>query len=33
VTAILKNRQEAKPAEDDPPSLLHENIRGSGYYH
>ena len=33
VAAILKNRQEAKPAENDPPSLLHENIRGSGYYH
>jgi len=33
VAAILKHRQEAKPAEDDPPSMFHENIRGSGYYH
>ena len=32
VAAILKNRQEAK-APDPQPSLLHENIRGSGYYH
>lgn len=33
VAAILRHRQEAKPADNDPPSLLHENIRGSGYYH
>jgi hypothetical protein len=33
VAAILKNRQEAKPGDNDPPNLLHENIRGSGYYH
>ena len=32
VAAILKNRQEAKAPEQQP-SLLHENIRGSGYYH
>ena len=33
VAAILKNRQEAKPAERDSAGLFHENIRGSGYYH
>jgi transposase len=33
VAAILKNRQEAKPAESDPAGLFHENIRGSRYYH
>jgi len=32
VAAILKNRQEAKATEQQP-SLLHENIRGSDYYH
>jgi transposase len=32
VAAILKNRQEAKAPEQQS-SLLHENIRGSGYYH
>jgi len=36
VAAILKNAQESKTApkgETDQPSLLHENIRGPGYYH
>ena len=33
VAAILTNRQEAKPTENDPPGMFHENIRGSGYYH
>jgi transposase len=36
VAAILKNKQESKTAQQgksDQPSLLHENIRGSGYYH
>jgi len=36
VAAILKNKQENKTAHQggsDQPSLLHENIRGSGYYH
>jgi transposase len=36
VAAILKNKQENKTAQQggsDQPSLLHENIRGSGYYH
>ena len=32
VAAILKNRQEGK-APDPQPGLLHENIRGSDYYH
>jgi transposase len=32
VAAILKNRKESK-APDPQPSLLHENIRGSDYYH
>jgi len=32
VAAILKNRTEGKAAEPQP-GLLHENIRGSGYYH
>ena len=31
VAAILKNRQEAKAPEQQS-SVLHENIRGSGYY-
>ena len=33
VAAILKNAQDRKPAEPEQPSLLHENIRGPGYYH
>jgi transposase len=33
VAAILKNAQDRKPAEPEQPSLFHENIRGSGYYH
>jgi transposase len=33
VSAILKNAQEQKAARGDPPGLLHENIRGPGYYH
>jgi len=33
VAAILKHRQDSKPAATEPPSLLHENIRGPGYYH
>lgn len=33
VAAILKNRQEARPAERSSAGLFHENIRGSGYYH
>jgi transposase len=33
VSAILKNAQEKKTPPADPPSLLHENIRGPGYYH
>jgi len=33
VAAILKNAQERKPTEPEQPSLLHENIRGPGYYH
>jgi hypothetical protein len=36
VAAILKNKQESKTApqrEADQPSLLHDNIRGPGYYH
>jgi len=34
VAAILKNRQDGKRApEPQQPSLLHENIRGPGYYH
>jgi transposase len=32
VAAILKNRKEAK-AQEQQPCLLHENIRGSDYYH
>ena len=32
VAAILKNRKEGKASEQQP-SLLHENIRGSDYYH
>jgi transposase len=33
VAAILKNAQERRAAEPQQPSLLHENIRGPGYYH
>ena len=36
VAAILKNKQESKTAHErqtDQPSLLHDNIRGPGYYH
>ena len=33
VAAILKNAQERRPAAPQQPSLLHENIRGPGYYH
>jgi transposase len=33
VAAILKNARQNKPADPEQPSLLHENIRGSGYYH
>jgi transposase len=32
VAAILKNRQDARPAAPQP-SLFHENIRGPDYYH
>jgi hypothetical protein len=36
VSAILQNAQDSKAAhqrETHQPSLLHENIRGPGYYH
>src|SRR5271166_4971955 len=33
VAAILKNVRQRKAPEPEQPSLLHENIRGSGYYH
>src|SRR3954451_13642276 len=34
VAAILKNRRECAPAGPaEPPLLIHENIRGPGYYH
>jgi transposase len=33
VAAILKNAQEKRPGEPEQPSLFHENIRGSDYYH
>ena len=33
VAAILKNGQQDRPAPVEQPSLLHENIRGPGYYH
>ena len=33
VAAILKNGQQDRPAPADQPGLLHENIRGPGYYH
>ena len=34
VAAILKNHRERAPAgRAEPPLLIHENIRGPGYYH
>jgi len=33
VAAILKNARERKQTNAERPSLFHENIRGSGYYH
>ena len=33
VAAILKNRQDARPAPAEPGGLVHENIRGPAYYH
>ncbi len=33
VAAILKNRQDQPASPAEAPSLLHENIRGPGYYH
>jgi transposase len=33
VATILKNAQDRKAADPEQPSLLHENIRGSGYHH
>jgi transposase len=33
VAAILKNAQERKQTNPEQPSLFHENIRGSDYYH
>ena len=33
VAAILRNAQDRKPRKPEQPSLLHENIRGPGYYH
>ena len=33
VATILKNAQEQKAADPEQPGLLHENIRGPGYYH
>lgn len=34
VAAILKNhRENAAPAMAEGPVLIHENIRGPGYYH
>ena len=33
VAAILKNAQERKQTNPEQPSLFHENIRGSSYYH
>ena len=33
VSAILKNAQEKRVGSGHPPGLLHENIRGPGYYH
>jgi transposase len=33
VATILRNAQDKKAADPEQPSLFHENIRGSGYYH
>jgi len=33
VAAILKNRKDRPADTAEAPSLLHENIRGPGYYH
>jgi len=33
VAAILKNRKDQPADTAEAPSLLHENIRGPGYYH
>jgi transposase len=33
VATILKNAQDRKAADPEQPSLFHENIRGSDYYH
>ncbi len=33
VAAILKNRRDQPLTADEPATLLHENIRGPGYYH
>ena len=33
VAAILNNRQERRAVPDEPAMLMHENIRGPGYYH
>ena len=33
VAAILKNRRDQPAGTAEAPSLLHENIRGPGYYH
>jgi len=34
VAAILKNHREHAPAAvAEPPLLIHENVRGPGYYH
>lgn len=33
VATILRNRQDQPTGAAEAPSLLHENIRGPGYYH
>jgi transposase len=33
VAAILNNRQERRAVPEEPAMLMHENIRGPGYYH
>jgi hypothetical protein len=33
VAAILKNRRERAADAAEAPILLHENLRGPGYYH
>ena len=33
VAAILNNRQEQRAVPEEPAMLMHENIRGPGYYH